>query len=284
MRARDLKLIDQIQADALDSDVSISDTLRKLIALGGEVGSTELREWASRELRGYGDISADDLPDYRKPSAVILVNAINGNYKIDGQQISPRQLPDPVNKHVSEEVPLWQGIGQIEAMVQQARGEGGYLKLTIPRSQDVAAIWNHDVHQGGNPYQNITAIYWNMSEVALRGVVDQVRTTLVELVAEMRAGMPDDVDNPSAAVADNAVQVAVYGDDRRRRAGAEHRAECGQQRGCGRPPHQQREDVAVAQDRWWNRRCGSGRHGSDHARPVAGLGPVTGGDARARLL
>ena len=215
MRARDLKLIDQIQADALDSDVSISDTLRKLIALGGEVGSTELREWASRELRGYGDISADDLPDYRKPSAVILVNAINGNYKIDGQQISPRQLPDPVNKHVSEEVPLWQGIGQIEAMVQQARGEGGYLKLTIPRSQDVAAIWNHDVHQGGNPYQNITAIYWNMSEVALRGVVDQVRTTLVELVAEMRAGMPDDVDNPSAAVADNAVQVAVYGDKAR---------------------------------------------------------------------
>jgi hypothetical protein len=50
-----------------------------------------------------------------------------------------------------------------------------------------------------------------MSPVALEGVIDQIRTRLVELVAEMRAEMPDEADVPSAAVADNAVNLVVYG-------------------------------------------------------------------------
>lgn len=54
-----------------------------------------------------------------------------------------------------------------------------------------------------------------MSAVALRGVLDQIRTTLVELIAEMRAGMPETADKPSAAVADHAVNVVVHGHEAR---------------------------------------------------------------------
>lgn len=178
-----------------------------LIALGGQAGSTELREWASRELRGYGG-SGVDLPDYRKPGAVLLANAVNGRYQITGQQISPRMLPEGVRKHVDEEVPLGQPIGEIEAMLDRARAEGGYLKLTLPGSQEVAALMNHDI---GDPFQQITAVYWSVSAPALSGVLDRVRTTLVELVAEMRAGMPEAAETPSAAVADQAVNVVVHG-------------------------------------------------------------------------
>ena len=41
--------------------------------------------------------------------------------------------------------------------------------------------------------------------------LDQIRTRLVELVAEIRAEMPDETDVPSSAVADNAVSVVVHG-------------------------------------------------------------------------
>jgi hypothetical protein len=129
--------------------------------------------------------------------------------QITGQQISPRALPDFVREHVREEVPLGHAIGEIEAMVERANASGGSLKMTLPDSQDILAIMNQDI---GDPYQNITSIYWSVSEAALRGVVDQVKTTLVELVAEMRAGMPDDAATPSAAVADQALNVAVYGE------------------------------------------------------------------------
>ena len=45
----------------------------------------------------------------------------------------------------------------------------------------------------------------------IHGVVDQVRTTLAELVAEMRAGTPSSSDLPTAGVANQAVNVAVQG-------------------------------------------------------------------------
>jgi hypothetical protein len=211
MRLRERSLLDEIERDALNSDVPVTDTLRKVIALGGKVGSTELREWASRELRGYTGTGAE-LPSYRKPSAAIQVDAVNPRFHITGQQISPRILPDGIRERIDEAVPLGQGIGEIEAMLRRAKANGGAVKLALPRAQDVARIMDHEINE---PDQNITAIYWSLSQPALEGAIDQVRTTLVELVAEMRAGMPNTVDVPSAEVADQAVNVAVYGDKTR---------------------------------------------------------------------
>ena len=44
---------------------------------------------------------------------------------------------------------------------------------------------------GNDPYNRVTAVYWSVSQVTLEGVLDQVRTTLVGLVAEMRAAIPN---------------------------------------------------------------------------------------------
>ena len=207
MRKHDHTLLDEIQRDVLSGPASIADTLRKLIALGGQAGSTELREWASRELRGYIG-SGEDLPEYRKPGAVIKIDATTFNTRITGQQISPRSLPDFVQDAVAEEVPLAHPIGEIEAMVTRAQADGGSINLTLPGAQDIASIMNHEVD---DPYQQITAIYWTVGASSLQGVIDQVKTTLVELLAEMRAGMADTADVPTAAVADQAVSVVVHG-------------------------------------------------------------------------
>jgi hypothetical protein len=91
--ARSADLLSEVQRDALDPKTPLADTLRKLVALGGIAGSTELRAWAGLELRGYLH-SEVELPEYRKPSATLKVDAIKGNYQITGQQISPRFLPE----------------------------------------------------------------------------------------------------------------------------------------------------------------------------------------------
>lgn len=206
MRARDRNLMSEIERDVLDGNTSLADALRKCVVLGGKAGSAELREWASRELRGYQ--SAEETPLYRKPAAVLKVDAISGNTHITGQQFSPNQLPDFVAEHVGEEVLLGTGIGEIEGLLAQARANGGSVRLSIPQSADVALYMDRKI---GDPFQKILAIYWVLSESAIRGVLDHVRTTLAELVAEMRARMPDSDDTPSAAVADQAVNVAVHG-------------------------------------------------------------------------
>lgn len=206
MRSRDPNLIDEIQQDALKSDVALADTLRKVIALGGQVGSTELRDWASRELHGY--IGSDvELPEYRKPRAVIKVDAVKPGWQITGQQVSRLNLPEGIRDVIDEEVRLGEGIGEIEAMLESAKADGG-VKLSLPDAQVIATLMDREI---GEPYQHITSIYWAVSQSALQGVVDRVRTTLVELVAEMRAGTPETAELPSGEVANQAVSVAVYG-------------------------------------------------------------------------
>ncbi|MDQ1357613.1 MAG: hypothetical protein QOG44_1986 [Acidimicrobiaceae bacterium] len=66
-------------------------------------------------------------------------------------------------------------------------------------------------HDSPNPWQHINALYWSVSSITLRGIVDQVRTSVIELVAEIRAGIPDDTAVPSRALADQAVNIAVHG-------------------------------------------------------------------------
>ena len=76
--------------------------------------------------------------------------------------------------------------------------------------QDVVRLMNYEMQQRGDSGQ-VTAVYWSVSHVTLEGVIDQIRTRLVELVAEMRAEMPDEADVPSPAVAANAVNLIVHG-------------------------------------------------------------------------
>jgi hypothetical protein len=210
MRKRSSRLIDEIERDALDASVPISAPLRKLVALGGQAGSAELREWASLELRGY--VGSDvPLPDYRKPGATLRIDGATFNTMITGQLISPRELPDPVNKHVDDEVPLNGGVAEIEAMIARAkREESGEIKLALPMGQDVVRLMNHEMHERGQ-IQRVTAIYWSVSHVSLEGVLDQIRTRLVELVAEMQAAMPSEADVPSSDAADNAVSIVIHG-------------------------------------------------------------------------
>lgn len=45
--------LDEIRRDALDSNVPVSATLLKLVALGRKADSEKLREWTANELNGY---------------------------------------------------------------------------------------------------------------------------------------------------------------------------------------------------------------------------------------
>jgi hypothetical protein len=220
VRRRSTTLIDEIERGALDPKVPISTPLRQLVALGGQAGSAELREWASLELRGYV-ASATPLPEYRKPGAVLRIDGGTFNAMITGQLISPNELPEGIREHIDETVPLRGGVAEIEAMIEHAKREAkGEIKLTLPGGQDIVRLMNYEIQQRGEAYDRVTAIYWSVSHVTLEGVIDQIRTRLVELVAEMRAAMPDEADLPTPDAADNAVSIVIHGGNPRVRVNA----------------------------------------------------------------
>lgn len=137
---QDANLLAEIQRDALDPNVALADTLRKVIALGGAVGSNELRDWASLELRGY--VGSDSpLPAYRNVPAILEVDGFAGAMQVSAFRISPRSLPEFAQNSIDEEVPLTNSIGEIEAMPRDAH-TGGHAKFSLPMGQDLAAIMN----------------------------------------------------------------------------------------------------------------------------------------------
>jgi AbiTii len=202
------RLLQDIEAGALDHRSRIGDPLRKVIALGGQSGSAELRDWAARELRGYGP--DDELPPYRRIVAPLQVDMMNMRWQVKGQTISPMELPEFARDEISNEVELRMGITEIEQFARQ-HATDGVVRIQPLGAQELAVIMNAQGHLNGH----LERIYWGVSPVALDGVVDQVRTTLTTLVAEINANMPDNAVTPSAEIATNAIDVAVNGNRNR---------------------------------------------------------------------
>ncbi len=65
-------------------------------------------------------------------------------------------------------------------------------------------------HESGGRH-HVERVFWSVSVADLRSVVDEARTALVELVAELRAGTAQGDAAPSPEVVGQALQFVVYG-------------------------------------------------------------------------
>lgn len=197
-----MNLLDQIQQAALDSNKKLTDALRACIALGSRAGSSDLTDWAKKELYGYDRV--EDVPAYRKIVAPLLLDGVSGNTLVRGQALSPTELPDFVRQTgIDENLPLVRPLAELE----ESAKHDGTVMLGIPGSANVAGYMNA---VSDDPYNRIDRIYWGVSPTVFVAVLDQVRTTLLELVVEIRQGSHD-AKEPSAEAVTNAVNVAVYG-------------------------------------------------------------------------
>jgi AbiTii len=200
-------LLGDIESDLL-SDRPLADVLRKVVILGGRAGSAELREWASQELKGFFGVDTDKLPPYRIIVAPILANATTGSTHVQRQPIPYSGLPDYVREQMPEELPVRNGVGELEAWVKQ----GEPISISLPGAEVIAA---HLDRASGNPFQNIYQLYWSISPVVVSGILDQIRTALAELVGELIAATPESQETPTREQAAQAVSVAVSGSKNR---------------------------------------------------------------------
>jgi len=72
---------------------------------------------------------------------------------------------------------------------------------------EIARVMNHN---SGNPSQQILSVYWAVAPPAVRALLDQIRTALTKLVAELRANTPPGHE-PSGQAADQAMSFVVTG-------------------------------------------------------------------------
>ena len=197
-------LLDQIEAQALDSKTVKA--LRLCISLGGKADSAELRDWAIRELHGYDGVP--DLPDYRRIRAHLYIDGVNAAWKIRGQQISSRQLPDFAREHISDQVEIRQSIPALQSMVDSAERTNEPICLSPPLAVEIAANMSEYGTQ-------VTRLYWAVDPAALREITERVCTDVIAMVNEMRAGMGSAHKLPTPDLAAQAVEVVIHGSHNR---------------------------------------------------------------------
>ncbi|MDQ1060416.1 hypothetical protein QFZ23_004317 [Arthrobacter globiformis] len=202
MNTRSDDILSQIERDLL-SDRALATVLRKLILLGGKSGSSELQDWASRELRGYDN--DENLPSYRLLPAPIQIDGVVSNGMVKHQTISLSRFPDFVREDLQERVPIRAGVGEIQALIDSNQEERT-VHLQVPGAMVLAEMIDH-----GNPSQRTTAVYWAVSVTALEGLLDQIKTRLAELIAELRSVTSPLQALPTASQATHAVNFIVRG-------------------------------------------------------------------------
>jgi hypothetical protein len=199
-------LLDEIERDALDEDASVAAALRKCLALGGHVHSTALREWALRELQGY-EPGSDAIPAYRVVPAALMADWRSPGWQAKNDIWSPQKLPAFARDDVKEEMTLYHGVGEIEAMLRRGLDNDGTLDFGFQGATDLAAYMSGT----GDPYQAVDRLYHQVSVVTITGLLDHVRTTLTSLVAELRDSPMDQRGLPTEAATDSGHVILPVG-------------------------------------------------------------------------
>lgn len=204
---RNVDLLTEIEQGAHDPKSDLATLLRKCITLGGLTGSESLRRWATLELKGYDD--DEKLPAYREAVAPLLLDGTTFTHHVKGQMVDMMMIPDFAREYVNEDIPFRQPIGEIADLLAKARADDDGIARLVPPGMSSLIPFINSI----NTVQSarVERIYWGVSSTVLVRILDVVRTNLVELVAEMRAGMPLGNAVPTREVAEQAMGVVVGG-------------------------------------------------------------------------
>lgn len=121
------------------------------------------------------------MPEYRELSGVISMDSISGNTWAKGQIITRYQLPREAWEYVPDKFALKQPIEELEHLALQKS-----LSFTSPGLAYAQTIWNNQL----DPFQSIMGLSYAMSGSVIAGVLGQIRTHLVDLIADLTADTP----------------------------------------------------------------------------------------------
>jgi AbiTii len=203
-------LLAQIEAGVVDGTVSLSSLLQTCIMLGGRAGSEKMRDWAHRELNGYG--AGDIVPEYRHARATVMAQITNmAGYNAITQRIDDRLFPKQVREFIREkfdmeDVVFGDDLGTLEGLASQGTD---IHRLIPPWSGFIAGTLDQF---NAAPGSRTSEVYWLVPNASIRGILVRIRTALAELVAELIMLTPQDQDVPDKQAADQAVQLVITGD------------------------------------------------------------------------
>jgi AbiTii len=196
---RSVTLLDDIVAGAT-GDKPVASLLRQLKVIASRTGSGKLAEWVDRELEGYA--SAEALPRYRGPFVVAALGHFIGPFReLQNFAIPVTTFPEDMRNG-----PLFNYYATDSIAEVERRAADGGAKLVW--SADAVRYYNWAVARGkGSRIVTDDLVLAGVSQPipapTLVGIVDAVRTRVLDLALELERSAPD-VGQPDAAPETNA--------------------------------------------------------------------------------
>lgn len=153
-------LVEELQHDALDHRVRLSDLLRKAKTIAVKLDLPELERWVVNELNGYQ--SGDDVPDYR-----VIIGQVQGFNPYHGWR--PVQFNSTVTEQKFSKRRITSQAAELESLV--ANSSNGQLQ--VPLSAEAQHLLR-DVT--GFDFEFTTA----MSASDVVGILDAIRNALLD--------------------------------------------------------------------------------------------------------
>lgn len=173
--------LDAIIDAASDPAVRLADLLRRTIVLAHRLQAPVLREWAHRELSGYGSAERDDLPLYRRTTSVAEVVWSGPMGSSEKRLVSPLDAPPEFSALF--EVRVLQAVSELETLVQSENDLG------FPWPALALVRWNDLAEEGAALRFQFMHVY-NAKTIVQRtiidGVLDAVRTRLLTLALDLQ--------------------------------------------------------------------------------------------------
>lgn len=201
-----MSLLREIQADAINASVPVDVLLRKCRLLSARLKHDELKQWALRELDGYG--SDAPLPNYRQ-----FRGQGTGHFSgpfgsgIKNGPIAASLIPEKMRDTLTH-IRLRQGIAGLAELVEDAD--------TNPRMvwpAETSMMFGEDIYPGYNMIQGWTTIPTSF----ITGILSTVRNRVLDFAIEIEAQNPDAGEAPLNTVPippENVTQIfnqTIYG-------------------------------------------------------------------------
>ena len=161
-----IPIVIQLQNDALDRSIAISDLLRKAYFIAKKLNLSEFEEWINNELNGY---EASDVPCYRKMRGKLQSYNSHYNEWID------ILFEDSKEAEIFSKRNLNQAIPEIEHLIVC-----GNKTFNMPLPPSVQKHIYENVRGG-----YYTEIRWFTSVVQIVGIIEKVRTIILDWSLEL---------------------------------------------------------------------------------------------------
>ena len=202
-----MSLLDEIRSDLVNESANLANTLRKAKILASSIRLPEFREWVDSELSGYSDM--EKVPNYRCLRPNNLGNFFGpGHSSLRNVPLPTYNLPDSIKDFAENQV-FYEGVGQLEAMAAQASES---YQLTWP--PEIVIVARDAIQMSGGMV--LTEAYQPISPQSISGILDQVKTKLLDFVLGLQESniTSEDLDNRTVepGTVRNLFNISIHGD------------------------------------------------------------------------